>query len=328
MEDIEEFALKDFHLIAKALSKQVRIDILSLIAQKPLNVKEIALYLGIPISTAATNIKILKQADLINKDAKPGIHGKQKICSLKHSSLLLNLKDRENQIDEKKLQKRIEVSMPVGNFINCKISPPCGLAGSNKMIGKPDKIATFYVPEKVEAQLLWAGRDSQVEYHFPLSIPSRSKVTSIELSFELCSETNSYNEDFPSDITIWINEIEVGTFTSPGDFGGKHGKFTPPYWKDFLTQFGILTVWEIDSEGTFIDEKRVSDVTIERLEEFLNPNLKPYLSVKIGVKDDAENIGGFNLFGSKFGNYNQDIKLRIYYNKSKIKRSSNQRKKK
>jgi predicted transcriptional regulator len=33
--------------------------------------------------------------------------------------------------------------------------------------------------------------------------------------------------------------------------------------------------------------------------------------VRIGVKDDAENRGGFNLFGRTFGNYEQDVVLRV-----------------
>ena len=31
----------------------------------------------------------------------------------------------------------------------------------------------------------------------------------------------------------------------------------------------------------------------------------------IGVKDDARNKGGLNLFGRKFGNYPQDIVMRM-----------------
>ena len=37
------------------------------------------------------------------------------------------------------------------------------------------------------------------------------------------------------------------------------------------------------------------------------------IKVKIGVKKDAANRGGINLFGSKAGNFNQDLKLTIQF---------------
>lgn len=33
----------------------------------------------------------------------------------------------------------------------------------------------------------------------------------------------------------------------------------------------------------------------------------PYITVRIGVKPDAQNDGGINLFGKKFGNYETDL---------------------
>ena len=35
--------------------------------------------------------------------------------------------------------------------------------------------------------------------------------------------------------------------------------------------------------------------------------------VRIGVRPDAENVGGLNLFGREFGNYPQDLGLRLEY---------------
>jgi predicted transcriptional regulator len=35
------------------------------------------------------------------------------------------------------------------------------------------------------------------------------------------------------------------------------------------------------------------------------------ITVRIGVKDDARFVGGLNLFGRAFGNYPQDILLRL-----------------
>ena len=35
--------------------------------------------------------------------------------------------------------------------------------------------------------------------------------------------------------------------------------------------------------------------------------------VRIGIKDDARHQGGINLFGRRFGNYPQDLVMRIAY---------------
>ncbi len=48
---------------------------------------------------------------------------------------------------------------------------------------------------------------------------------------ELSSEVPGTSADWPSDITLAINGNDVGTWTSPGDFGDKRGVFTPDWWK-------------------------------------------------------------------------------------------------
>jgi predicted transcriptional regulator len=70
-----------------------------------------------------------------------------------------------------------------------------------------------------------------------------AEATKLELSMEICSEAPEFALDWPSDITLWINGVEV----------------------------------------------------------------------RLGVKADARNVGGLNLFGRKFGNYGQDILMRTKY---------------
>ncbi|HIW05066.1 MAG TPA: hypothetical protein H9690_03460 [Firmicutes bacterium] len=43
----------------------------------------------------------------------------------------------------------------------------------------------------------------------------------------------------------------------------------------------------------------------------LNIPSHPYISLKIGVKKDAKNVGGINLFGEKMGDYPQDIIVKL-----------------
>jgi predicted transcriptional regulator len=38
-----------------------------------------------------------------------------------------------------------------------------------------------------------------------------------------------------------------------------------------------------------------------------------FIAVRIGVKEDALHVGGLNIFGRHFGNYPQDIVLRLRY---------------
>ena len=117
------------------------------------------------------------------------------------------------------------------------------------------------------------------------------------------------SRDWPSDITVWINGQEVGTWTSPSDFGGVRGKLTPHWWRQTATQYGLLTHWSVTTDGGYVDGTRVSDVRVKDLD------LEDHLSirVRIGVKDDARHRGGLNLFGRGFGNYDQDLVLQLEY---------------
>ncbi len=124
---------------------------------------------------------------------------------------------------------------------------------------------------------------------------------------EICSEAPLSKLDWPSDITLWINEFEIGTWMSPGDFGGSRGFLTPAWWDIDASQFGLIKKWSVNSTGSYIDGNPVSDLTVEQL----GIEGKNYFKVRIGVKADAANKGGLNLFGRKFGNYPQDIIVRI-----------------
>jgi hypothetical protein len=37
------------------------------------------------------------------------------------------------------------------------------------------------------------------------------------------------------------------------------------------------------------------------------------VAIRVGVRADADHVGGINLFGRAFGNYPQDLELRIEY---------------
>ena len=108
---------------------------------------------------------------------------------------------------------------------------------------------------------------------------------------------------------VWINGIELGSWTSPGDFGGTRGRVTPAWWFDYMTQYGVLKMWSLDAEGAYIDGSSVSGTTLRDLDIVAGQPV----TVRIGIKPDAEHPGGFNLFGRGFGNYPQDLMLRFHY---------------
>lgn len=198
--------------------------------------------------------------------------------------------------------------MPLGLYTTAQASPTCGLANREGIIWSDDNPQAFFHPDRSTAQLLWMA-DGFVEYMFPNSLPAANPIHELELVMEICSETENYNNDFPSDITVWVNGVETGTWTAPGDMGGNRGHLNPDWWHDYNTQHGFLKVWSVDDKGTFVDGKWVADV---RLPDLSIAPQQP-ITIRIGIKPDALHRGGFNLFGRGFGNHEQDLVLRLRY---------------
>ena len=148
-----------------------------------------------------------------------------------------------------------------------------------------------------------------MEYVIPNFIPFSQKIDQITLSFEICSEAPGVNDIWPSDISFYLNNKKIAMWTSPGDFGDVRGIFTPDWWFPNYNQYGLLKILVINKSGTFIDGLQVSDVSIRDF----SLDYKSTLKFKFAVEDDSEHIGGLTIFGKSFGNYNQDINVRINY---------------
>ncbi|WP_274654775.1 ArsR/SmtB family transcription factor [Paenibacillus humicola] len=296
--------IDEFIHIAKALSTDLRIEIFKELLHRSMNVVEISEKFGIPASTAAINIKKLEDAGLIQTEMIPGTRGTQKSCSARYSRIVVDF----SHFRAPKTHPFVEVSLPIGQFFDSQISAPCGILSDQSIIGEMDEPRSFFEPERIHAQLIWFRRGF-LEYRFPNRVPRGAVIRNLELSMEICSEAPLYNSDWPSDITLWINGKEVGTWTSPGDFGGERGLLTPDWWGTENTQYGLLKTWRVHGEGSFIDGRNISSLNIDELEL----DDKPYLTVRIGNKPDAVNEGGINLFGRKFGNYETDLKLKLDY---------------
>ena len=288
----------------RVLSSETRVLILSLLSHNAMNVAELTAALDLPHSTVSLNIKQLVAAGLLQVEYVPGTHGTQKLVSKRYDEVLVRLPG----VAVEAAQDSVEIRMPIGNYRHVEATAPCGLASDTRYIGTIDDPRTFFEPDHVFAQILWLGSGS-VEYAFPYNIPFGAHLTRLEFSAELCSEAPNYDLDWPSDITLWINEVEIGTWTSPADFGGVPARFQPSWWNSDQTTHGLLQTWEVGAQGSLLCGQPFSDVKIGEIDV---PG-HTHLSLRLGVKADAQNVGGLNLFGRKFGNHPQDLLMRLHY---------------
>ena len=292
-------------MVFKALSSPVRLLILQSLLEKigGLNISELAEKFNLPLSTAALHVRVLEEAGLIFIQERPGLRGAQKICAILAEDVYMDIFNRKK---EERQTRNISYSMPLGSYFDCLVTRPCGIAGRKTYIGVEDSTQAFYSPNRSHAQILWFA-SGFVEYRFPNHFVNHEKQKLLELSFsfEACSEAPGYNNDWPSDITAWINGHEAATFHSAGDFGDKRGIYNPDWWPDTSTQYGELYHLDISDEGCFGDGRKTSDLGLEALKVCEGE----FISFKIGVKEDAEYVGGINLFGEHFGNYRQNITM-------------------
>lgn len=292
--------------VARALSSEIRLQILRLIRDMPLNVSELARLLQIPISSTGVHINTLEEAGLVITTSKPGLRGSQKVCALRISNISFEiLTDRIAVPGENVLLE----SMPIGNYFDFQICAPCGIVSDSGPLDSEDRTAGFYLPERANAQLIWFT-SGYLEYRFSTErIKKLRNIKSISFSFEICSEAPGYRNDWKSDIGIHVNGNLLSTIHSPGDYGGRRGLLNPEWWDQNNTQFGMLHELKITDNGTYLDELFVDEYCLDSLH--LQEN--PYLALRIGVDPDARYVGGLNLFGEKFGDYPQNIVLKIVY---------------
>lgn len=292
---------KELVLLGKALSSDVRVELLELLNKEQLNVNEIAERLNIPASSAAMNVKVLEEAGIIETELRPGIRGSMKICKIGIKNFKIDLSSKQEMEEE-------VISMPIGSYVDYKVEPTCGIVSDIGYIDDEDEPRCFYNPERINAKLLWIG-DGFIEYRFPNAKIDPKRLKSVEISAELSSEAPDFNNTYRSDITLWVNGVDAGTFYCPGDFGGRRGRLNPSWWEDTKSQYGMLKKWNIKMDGTYLDGDKVSHAGLNQyhlVEE-------PFISIRFGIKEDAKHKGGMNIFGDSFGDYAQNILMKIHY---------------
>ena len=285
----------------KALGSEIRIEILELLNRYgSLNLNEIAEKLGLSNGAVTMHIKKLEESGLIAITTAVGRHGIQKICYLNEDQLTVELKGKGSD-------NVYEVEIKVGHYCDYHAEPTCGLATKDSVIGEFDNPSYFADPKRIDAEIIWLTRGF-FEYRIPNYLKPNHRLAELQFIMELSSEAPCYNNDYPSDIVFHVNQMEVGVWTSPGDFGGEKGANNPDWWPPHLNQYGLLKLLRINENGTFIDGCRISDVKITDIPFDGQPDFK----FRIGVSENGR-VGGLTIYGSHFGNYKQDIVARVLY---------------
>lgn len=292
--------------ISKALSSQTRLDILNLLFSHPYNLTELSKQLDLPVTTTVFHLKILEEGGLITSNTAPNKKGHIRWYSYNVMKIVTNI---GAAIKASKSEHTDIQTIPLGNYVLCKLDSSCGMASEKEHLfsNEPSKA---YSKDRFSAELIWSTPTAKLIYPIDKTPFMDKKLISMSISLELCSEAMGYNENYQSDITFSINNKELGTYTSPGDFGNRYGTYTPNWWYTESTKYGQLVTIEITSRGVFINGNSINqDIKISDFEEINEEAL--FLTIE--VKEDAANKGGINLFGEKFGDYAQGIVVKTRY---------------
>ncbi len=288
----------------KALASETRLEILKLLANSPATTSELAQILGLSKAILSKHLKILEDAKLIHLSHNySSSDNRKKVYTLKVDQIQIHFPTRIYLPFQKKTSE-----IRLGFFSDFSVKPTCGLASPEHVIGDIDDPRSFVLNERIDASLLWFS-EGYVEYKIPNLLDDSQKLELLELSLEISSEFPVSNNNWPSDISFFINDIDAGTWTCPGNYSDVRGKYTPSWWNSDFSQYGLLKNIRINQYDTAIDSHKISDIRLEDL----HLADSPFIKLRIGIKPDAVNSGGLTIFGRDFGNHNQNILLSVYY---------------
>lgn len=289
--------------LGRALAVRERVMILKNLLHSSKSLSSIAQELNIPVSSVSRHIDVLAEAGLIYLTYQPGLKGHIKFVSQAIVGFSVSLEPMHAAAKE----EEYTVEMPLGMFTSCDIKAPCGMVGKECELESFDDPRVFFSPARAAAECIWFD-SGFISYQFPAQPLAHHRCSEISFTFEICSETIYFNNNWPSDITVRVNDVELLTFTSPGDFGGRRGKYTPAYWPVTSTQFGLLKKIAVNEDGVFMDNVLVTN-------KIRFPDLGLYgrsaVKFEIGIKENAEHKGGLNLFGKDFGDFPQAIVMSV-----------------
>jgi len=205
-----------------------------------------------------------------------------------------------------------------GQYTACDVyGPDSGLMKEDGSSLGTDDISLFDQPSHVEADFLWLT-SGWIAWDYPIEIPMGSDIQSISYTVEIASEYPGGNWEWPSDITLSMNGIDVDTWTIPGDPDALYGYGCQEnHLISSSSQYGWLVTWTIDKTGTYFEYKfrlgdsaklRVSEITIDDIGILPRENLRITLSVPY-----RQWGYGLNIFGDTWGDYDYDPTIMIDY---------------
>lgn len=290
--------------VCDALSSPTRLRILTYLQHNHLQeIPKISADLGIPITTLMHHLYKLEKAEVIEIYYKNSKHSSVRTAVRKMKSVYINL---HNTLPYRQ-EENTSYTQSVG--VGCYTD----FTGSKISLLTEDGImkieeGNFFPENRYNAQMIYTmfGR---ITYFFSNFAALTDPVKKIEFTLEICSEAPYYDNNYLSDITFWINGIEITTYTLDGDYGDRRGKLNPDWWPSVNTQYGKLLNLSVSKTGVEINGSNVNRrITINDLR--INKENKIVLT--FGNKDTAEHRGGFNLFGKGFGDHAQDICMSLY----------------
>lgn len=286
--------------IGRALSSPARVRILRLLYRKSMTISEVAAAMRLSVSSATFHLKILRDAGLLSIVYLPSKKGRLQICQLKMASLLFYFSENTRGGEDGRVSAR---SVPVGQYVDARLDFVSGFCTPSEQVMFDD--GDYYPSARMNAQLLWC-KSGFVTYAFS-NTARGAKLKEIRISLEICSETLNYQNDWKSDITFSLNGAELLTYTSPGDFGERRGRLNPDWWPNNSTQYGELKEIAVNRQGCFLNGiLKNRQICIGDLDEACERFL-----FRVENKPDAQFRGGFNIFGSGFGDYPQDIRFSV-----------------
>ncbi len=295
--------LSDGKLIFEALNSEVRIQMIELLLEhKELNLDFFAKALNISNSAITMHIKKLVAADLIEITTASGIRGSAKICTLKTNRILIDFQIEITPVNVRSFE------IGIGHYYNYYVEPTCGIVTTEGIIGEFDEPRYFSFTERYNAALIWLT-NGYLEYKLPNPLKPDEKLEELQISMEISSEAPGFSAHYPSDIYFNVNGVDLGHWTTPGEYADKPGNFTPSWWFPNLGQYGKKKMLIVNSSGTFIDGISISNITIDKLRIAFNTNI----SFTISAPKETANPGGLMLFGHGFGDFNNGIEIKMHY---------------
>lgn len=288
--------------IFQALSNQNRLDIINLLGGNELNISDLAKKLNISNAITTRHIQQLEDAGIVKTRRIPGKSGLQKIARLAIDNIRIEFP--EKIFPDYKLYT---TEVKLGHYTDFQAMPTCGLTSETEYIGLADQPKAFLDTQRVNAELIWVGKGF-LEYKIPLPMESNDTLELLDISFEIASEFQLSNNNWPSDISYYINGKFIGHDRVSGDYSDVRGKYTPSWWPDLCSQYGELKHIRINPYDSSIEGVPTSDFNIHSL-ELENAD---FFTLRISSEEGVENVGGFTLFGEKWGNHAQNIRILTY----------------